>query len=158
MDYLTPRRFARLWEMSRTGPPECGTIPEQQAVRDVFTEYAPFDSLLDRVLFAVDKQINREGRRYLAVTIHHEPGQPSFWGMTGGASIVLYPPDGPLPKPSSWAFVVLHEFGHVVGRRLFNPADMTEAWAVLFQQWAMGGQSEYHPAWARLAEHCPPVV
>lgn len=144
--------------MDRNGYPFCGSLDEQERVRRVFATYAPWDSLLDRTLFALDKEVNRQGRHFLPITIQHEPDRPSFWGMTGGAGIVLFPPDtDTLPPLAQWAYVLLHEVGHLVGIHLLD-GDRSESWAMQFQQWAMGGQSEWHPVWQRLESLAPDVT
>lgn len=151
--YVAPNRFARLFEVDRFDPP---TIEEQLRIRNVF-RLAEWDGRLDRVLFAVDQAINRAGRRYLPITVVHEPGRPSFGGFTGGVGIVLLPPDGPVPPQYSWDFVLLHEFGHVVCIWLLG-GDRSEDCATQFQWWAMNGQNPWHPIWLRLEPVVPETV
>ena len=138
--YMSPLRFNRIWEMDRNGYPMCGSLEEQQIVRDAIGNYIEWDNPYDRVLFALTKEVKRTGRKYLPISLLHEEGRQSFWGRTGGAIIQLFPPDRVVAQ-SEWDFVLSHEIGHVVGMKLLDN-DRTEMWAVMFQQWVMYGQDQ----------------
>ena len=141
-DYLAPRRFSRVWEMDRNGPPMCGTHTEQQQARDAIGNYSDWDNPYDRALFALDKAVNATGRSYLVISLFHEVRQ-SFYGRAGGAVIQLFPPSTREPAQSEWDFVLSHEMGHIMYRQLFNPILGTEDWATQFQWWVMNGQPEF---------------
>ena len=140
--YLTPARFNRIFEMDRNGPPMCGTIDEQQIVRDAISTYIEWNNPFDRTLFALTKKVKIQGRKYLVISLQHDE-RAYFWGRTGGASIQLFPPSSRVPSLSEWSYVLTHEIGHLMGMHLFNPQDRTESWAVQFQNWVMNGQSQY---------------
>ncbi len=148
--YISPLRFARIWEMDRNGYPMCGSLDEQQMVRDAIGNYIEWNNPYDRAMFTLTKKIKAGGRYFLPISLLHEEGRRSFWGRTGGAVIQLFPPERQATQ-SEWAFVLSHEIGHVMGRQLFNPADFTEGWAVQFQNWVMNGQREYGYIYETLA-------
>ena len=139
--YMSPLRFNRIWEMDRNGYPMCGSLEEQMTVRHAIDNYIEWNNPYDRAMFALTKKVKRTGRNFLPISLLHEEGRQSFWGRTGGAVIQLFPPDRVTPQ-SEWDFVLSHEIGHVMGRQLFNPADLTEGWAVQFQNWMMYSQIE----------------
>ncbi len=150
-DYLSPRRFARVWEMDRNGPPMCGTHAEQQQARNAIGNYSDWDSPYDRALFALDKAANVGGRHYLIISLWHEVRQ-SFTGRAGGAVIQLFPPSTHEPAQSEWDYVLSHEMGHIMGVQLFNPIDNSEFWASQFQWWIQNGQPEHGYVYDRLDE------
>jgi hypothetical protein len=149
---MPPRRFARMWEFDRNGYPGEGTPEHQAGVREVFNQdrWFKWDGPLDRCLFAVDRHINENGRKFLPISFWYDDRQ-SLYGRATAAIIQLWPgPPDTIHTQRAWDYVVLHEFGHVVGWNLFNPVDTSEQWATDFQWWAMNGQPEHYHVWQRL--------
>ncbi len=144
-DYLSPRRFARLFEMDRNGPPACGTLEDQGHVRDAISAWVVFDEGFDRALYALDKDINRSGRSYLWFSFLYENQPPSLGGRTYRTVIQLFPNTDEPFTPRRWEYVVIHEIGHLIGWWLLEPADRSENWATDFQQWVFqGAESSGH--------------
>ena len=153
--YLSPLRFARVFEMDRNGPPMCGTLDEQQQVRDAILTYAYWDGPYDRALYALTRQVKAPGdlkRYFLPISLVHDEGRRAFWGRCFPALMQLFPPDRPHVPQSEWDYVVSHEMAHFFGWRMFNPVDRTEGWATQFQWWVMNGQPESGWVYERLAE------
>ena len=146
---MSPLRFNRIFEMDRNGYPMCGSLTEQMTVRHAINNYAEWNGPYDQALFALTKKVKAGGRYFLPISLLHEEGRQSFWARTGSAVIQLFPPDRVTPQ-SEWDFVLSHEIGHIMGRQLFNPADLTESWAVQFQNWVMYGQREGNYVYDRL--------
>ena len=137
-DYLAPRRFARLFEMDRNGPPACGTLEDQGHVRDAISDHIEFNEGFDRALYALDKNINKAGRSYLWFSFLYDNQPPSLRGRAYPNVIQLFPADEPW-SATLWEFVVIHEIGHLMGMHLLEPVDWSERWATDFQQWVFQG-------------------
>ncbi len=138
-DYLSPRRFARLFEMDRNGFPACGTLEDQGHVRDAISNHVVFDEGFDRALFALDKDINRAGRSFIPFSFLYENQPPSLRGRAYPNVIQLFPNTDEAWHDTLWEFVVIHEIGHLMGMHLLEPADWSERWATSFQAWVFQG-------------------
>lgn len=139
------RRFARVLEFDRNGPPLSGTKAQQQAIRDAVDRHAPYGSPLDKTLFKLDVAVNLKGRRFVPVGFADlEP--MGLLGFCFPTYIQLH--QGLHPDWIERTF--LHELGHLVGWHVLTPSDRTEAWAIGFQQWISQGQDHDSPIWKRL--------
>ena len=137
--YLAPRRFARMMEMDRNGYPACGTLEDQASVRDAISKYTEWNGGFDRVLWALDKEVNREGRSFLWFSFLYEGIPEALRGRAWKVVIQLFPTAGSTWSDTVWEYVVLHEIGHWVGMWLLDPPDRQEPWATDFQQWVFQG-------------------
>jgi len=149
-DYLSPRRFARVMEMDRNGPPACGTLEDQGHVRDAINKYIDFDNGFDRTLWALDKEVNRQGRSYLVFSFYYENPPKSLRAHAWPIVIQIFPNSGEPAHDTLWEYVVLHEIGHWMGIWLLEPADWSEQWAVDFQGWVMSGAEPIGRVYERL--------
>ncbi len=138
-DYLSPRRFARVMEMDRNGLPACGTLEDQGSVRDAISKYIEFDNGFDRVLWALDKEVNQQGRSFLWFSFLYDDIPTGLRGRAWKVVIQLFPTAGSNWSDTVWEYVVLHEIGHWVGMWLLEPPDRQEPWATDFQGWVMTG-------------------
>lgn len=142
------RRFARVLEFDRNGPPLSGTKAQQDAIRDAVRRHAVYGSPLDRVLFALDRAVNLKGRRYVPVGFADlEP--MGILGFCWPTYLQLH--EGLHPDWIERTF--LHELGHLVGWHVLDPPDRSEGWATGFQQWINAGQETDSPIWKRLDAH-----
>ncbi len=138
-DYLSPRRFARLFEFDHNGFPACGTLEDQGHVRAAIDTWVEWDEGFDRALYALDKDINRSGRSYLWFSFLYDNQPPSLRAQAYPNVIQLFPNTDEAWHAGVWEFVVIHEVGHLMGIHLVEPADWSERWATDFQQWVFGG-------------------
>lgn len=138
----TPRRFARLFEFSREEG-RAGTGAQQKAIRDVLAHYQAIGERFDRVLFALDQDLNASGRHFLAIQFVADvaPGSATPNTITINKEMDI----------SFLEHIILHELGHVVGWRLFDTVDRTEVWAEEFKSWVLNGAPD-GPTWERLKD------
>ena len=125
--------------MDRNGPPACGTLEDQGHVRDAINNYIEFDNGFDRVLWALDKEVNRLGRSFLWFSFLYEDFPTGLRGQAWNVVIQLFPAAGGSWSGAVWESVVLHEVGHWIGMHLLEPPDREENWAQDFQQWIVAG-------------------
>lgn len=144
-----PRRFARVFEFDRNGPPAEGTPEQQAAVRSVFEKYLEPGNRLDKILYAVDVARNKKGWKFLPVSF------VPLEGLNGFA----YPSRILLDEDLTVDFMIqrifLHELGHIVGWNVLYPKDSSEAWAEEFRYWVQGGDNGNMldgPTWDRLKD------
>ena len=138
------RRFGRVLEFDRNGPPWSGTKEQQSAIREWVKTYASYGSRLDQVLYALDRDINLVSQSFIPITF-----------IDGGSMAV--PAHIYLSQQLSAtaaAAVFPHELGHIVGWRLFNPGVRSEAWAAEFAQWTGNGQGD-GAVWDQLSQVPP---
>ncbi len=141
-DYLQPRRFGRCFEMDRNGPPASGTLGDQGRVRDAIDTWTEWDGGFDRALYALDVEINRQGRNFLIFSFWYETQPMSLRGKAWPTVIQIFPNIGENQGHSTlWEYVILHEIGHWMGMWLLEPADWSQQWAVDFQGWVMSGSN-----------------
>lgn len=139
-----PRRFSRIFELDRNGPPWEGTPEQGAAVRASIAKFQADNSRFDKVLLALDKLKNLEGRSFIPI---------GFFEIENALGYA-YPSRIALNEaldPNHLERTLIHEIGHVIGMNFFNPTDRTEAWAIGFEQWVRNGQSD-GPVWDRLKD------
>ncbi len=149
-DYLNPRRFARVMEMDRNGPPTCGTLEDQGHVRDAINRYIEWDNGFDRVLYALDLEVNRQGRSFLWFNFLYEDFPGGLRAQAWKVVIQLFPTSGGSWNDAVWESVVLHEIGHWIGMWILDPPDREENWATDFQQWVFSGAEPIGHVYERL--------
>ncbi len=138
-DYLNPRRFARMMEMDHNGFPAAGSLEDQNHVRDAINKYVEWDNGFDRVLWALDKEVNRSGRSYLWFSFFYADIERGLRGEGWKTVIQLFLNAEGSWSDTVWEYVVLHEIGHWAGMWLLDPPDREENWATDFQQWIFSG-------------------
>ncbi len=138
------RRFARVFEMDRNGPPWEGTTEQQAAVREAFSKHQSWRNRFDRVLYAVDVAKNLQGRRFIPISFVESD---RFLGFAFPSSILL----NEQLLPQYIEKTLIHELGHIVGWNLFNPSDRSETWAEDFRHWVNAGTPD-GPVWDRLKD------
>ena len=105
MNFLQPRRFAELWQMSEDWP---GTLEQQQAVRDALTPI--FGTNVHRLAQKMDRWINRPGSERHFLPIAFVDIAP-YLGLGFATGILLS--HHLLTAPGIIAGIVRHETGHV---------------------------------------------
>ncbi len=140
-DYLNPRRFGRCFEMDRNGPPASGTLEDQGHVRDAIDAWVEWNGGFDRALYALDLEVNRQGRNFLVFSFWYDVQPHSLRAHAWPMVIQIFPNIDEPGHATLWEYVVLHEIGHLMGIWLLEPADWTEQWAVDFQGWVMSGSN-----------------
>ncbi len=137
-------------EMDRNGPPTCGTLEDQGHVRDAINRYIEFDNGFDRVLWALDKEVNRQGRSFLWFSFLYDDQPKGLRARAWSVVIQMFPNVDEPFNDAVWEFVVLHEVGHWIGMWLLEPPDRTEYWATSFQGWVMSGAEPIGDVYERL--------
>ncbi len=149
-DYLSPRRFGRLFEMDRNGPPACGTLEDQGRVRDAIDAWVEWDGGFDRALYALDVDINKGGRSFLIFSFLYENQPRSLRARAFPVTVQMFPNTDEPWNSALWEYVVIHEIGHLMGMHLLEPADWSEYWASSFQGWVMAGAEPIGDVYERL--------
>ncbi len=141
------RRFGRVFEFDRNGPPFEGSPEQQAAVRAAFDRHQEWRNPFDRTLFALDVQKNLQGRSFIVVSfVDFAFYDMPYLGMAGAHTIQL----AEQLLPQYIEKTLIHELGHIVGINLLSPMDRTEFWAEDFRHWVNAGQPEDHPVWQRI--------
>lgn len=147
--YIDPRRFARVWEFDRNGPPACGTIEQQSMVRAVFDHHLKYGSGFDAAMWELDKHANSQGWSFYVFSFIKDP-YIKLWARSWDTLIQMFQwPEDP-PTPEYTELMVLHEVGHIVGKNLLTPRDDSEAYAEEFRIWVMNGSPKNSPTFERI--------
>jgi hypothetical protein len=139
------RRFARMLEFDRNGPPLSGTPELQAAIRDTIKRHAVYGSPFDQTLYRLDQAVNRNGRNFIPVGFA-DMAPLGLLGFCWPTYLQLHEgihPDWIEP-------IFLHELGHLFGWHALDTTDTSEGWATGFQQWISQGQNEDSPVWERI--------
>jgi hypothetical protein len=140
---VTPRRFARVFEFDRNGPPWEGSPEQQQTIRDLLAEHMK-NPRFDAVIYALDRARNAWGVRFIPIRFVDFSG--STIGFATPSTISFKQDIDPLSL-RSW--LLLHELGHSVGWNVLYPKDSSETWAWDFQYWVQTGCPD-GPVWDKL--------
>ena len=141
------RRFARVFEFDRNGPPLSGTKEQQAAVRAAFKKHQSWKNRFDRILFTLDVRKNLQGRSFMVISFVDFSSYGLWYlGMAWAHTIQL----AEQLVPEAIEKTLIHELGHVVGTQVISPPDRSEAWAEEVRHWVNAGQPD-GATWDRIS-------